>query len=495
MEAVLQFLMEKWWLVLAVLAGIYVLIKLVPRYKIAPPDTALIISGLLRRSYKVRNPDGSVQSKKFGYRIVRGGATFYIPGIERIDQLDMCLMQVDIKTAQPVPTKEYISVLVDAVANIKIGTDDLSIATAAEQLLHYNSDQIKALAKDVLEGNMREIIGQMTIAELVQNRDKFAQESIKAAMSDMGNMGLEIINLTIQNFSDKDGQVIETMAIQNVVDKERDAAIARAKAQQEGHKAEIEAQAAIAEQDKQLALLKAAYQIESDQEKAKADEAYRIEQERVRKVYEEERAAAELTKLEKETQLKKQEVEIERERLNVQVREKAAADKDARVFQVEAENMQIRKKAEAEKDARMFDAEAERYERQAKADAQLYEAEKEAEAIRLKGEAEAEAIRLKAEAMKLYGQAAMLEMVVNKLPEIARSVSEPLSKTEKIILFGEGGASSMARDTAGTMLQTFEAVKDTVGLDIPQMLKDVSTGGLVGKAGPAAQAAEGPKQE
>ena len=460
MENVLQFLAEKWWVILVALAGLYVLIKLVPRYKVAPPDTALIISGLLRHTYKVRTAEGSVASKKFGYRIVRGGATFFIPAIERIDKLDMCLMQVDIKTAQPVPTKEYISVLVDAVANIKIGSDDLSIATAAEQLLHYDFDQIRALAKDVLEGNMREIIGQMTIAELVQNRDKFAQESIKAAMSDMKNMGLEIINLTIQNFSDKDGQVIETMAIQNVVQKERDAAIARAKAEQEGHKAEIEAQAAIAEQDKELALLKASYQIESDQQKAKADEAYRIEQERVRKTYEEERAAAELTRLEKETELKRQEVEIQRERLNVEIREKAAAEKDARQYQ----------------------AEAEKFERQAKADAQLYEAEKEAEAIRMRGEAEAEAIRRKAEAMQLYGQAAMLEMVVDKLPEIAHSVSEPLSKTEKIILFGEGGASSMARDTAGTMLQTFEAVKQAVGLDIPKMLKDVSVGGLVGKA-------------
>ena len=279
-------------------------------------------------------------------------------------------------------------------------------------------------------------------------------------MSDMSNMGLEIINLTIQNFSDKDGQVIETMATQKIVEKERDASIARAKAQQEGHKAEIEAQAAIAEQDKELALLKAAYQIESDQEKAKADEAYRIEQERVRKTFEQERAAAELTRLEKETELKKQEVEIQRERLNVEIREKAAAEKDARQFQ----------------------AEAEKFERQAQADAQLYEAQKEAEAIRMKGEAEAEAIRMKAEAMKLYGQAAMLEMVVDKLPEIAQSVSEPLSKTEKIILFGEGGATSMARDTAGTMLQTFEAVKQAVGLDIPKMLRDVSVGGLVGKA-------------
>ena len=466
MENVMAFLSAKWWMILAGAAALYLLIKLLPRYKIAPPDTALIISGLLRRNYKVRNPDGTVSAKRFGYRIVRGGATFYIPGIERIDRLDMCLMQVDVKTVQPVPTKEYISVVVDAVANIKIGSDDLSIATAAEQLLHYDAEQIKALAKDVLEGNMREIIGQMTIAELVQNRDKFAQESIKAAMSDMSNMGLEIINLTIQNFSDKDGDVIETMATRNVVEKERDAAIARAKAQQEGHKAEVEAAAAIAEQDKDLAMLQAGYKLQSDQEKAKADEAYRIEQERVRKTYEAERAAAELTRLEKETELKKQEVEIERERLNVQIRAKAAA----------------------EKDARLFDAEAEKFERQAKADAQLYEAEKEAEAIRMRGEAEAEAIRRKAEAMQLYGQAAMLEMVVDKLPDIARSVSEPLSKTEKIILFGEGGASSMARDTAGTMLQTFEAVKQAVGLDIPKMLKDVSTGGLVGKAAEQAAA-------
>ena len=270
-------LLQYWYWVPIAIVGLILLIKLLPRYKIAPPDTALIISGFLRRRYKVRNHDGTVAVKQFGYRIVRGGATFWVPAVERIDKLDMCLMQVDIKTAQPVPTKEYISVLVDAVANIKIGSDDLSIATAAEQLLHYDSDHIKALAKDVLEGNMREIIGQMTIAELVQNRDKFAQESIKAAMSDMGNMGLEIINLTIQNFSDKDNNVIETMALQNIVDKERDAKIARAKAEQEGHKAEIEAQAIIAEQNKELELRKAAYKIESDQEKAKADETYKIE--------------------------------------------------------------------------------------------------------------------------------------------------------------------------------------------------------------------------
>ena len=448
LNAILSFLASYWYVIPLGIIALIILIKIIPRYIIVPPDTALIVSGLLRRNYKVRTPEGSVTTKKFGYRIVRGGATFYIPAIERLDKLDMCLMQVDIKTAEPVPTKEYISVFVDAVANIKIGSDDLSIATAAEQLLHYKGEEIILLAKDVLEGNMREIIGQMTIAELVQNRDKFAQESIKAAMSDMSNMGLEIINLTIQNFKDKDGAIIDTMATQKTVEKERDAKIARAMADQEAHKAKTESDAAIADQAKALLLKQAANKIETEQKRAAADEAYRIEQERIRKTFEEERAAAELTRLEKETELKRQEVEIQREKLNVEIREKAAAEKDARVLQ----------------------AEAEKIERQAKADAELYEAEKAAEAI-----------RRKAEAMQLYGQAAMLEMVVNKLPEIAHSVSEPLSKTEKIILFGEGGASSMARDTAGTMLQSFEAVKQAVGLDIPQIIKDVSKGGLVGK--------------
>ena len=457
---ILRILSGNWYWIVAGIAVLIILIKFLPRYKIAPPDTALIISGIVRHRYKVRNPDGTTSTKKFGYRIIRGGATFYIPAIEKIDNLDMCLMQVDIKTSQPVPTKEYISVLVDAVANIKIGSDDLSIATAAEQLLHYDANQIRALAKDVLEGNMREIIGQMTISELIQNRDKFAQESIKAAMQDMGNMGLEIINLTIQNFSDENGAVINTMAVQNIVSKERDAEIARANAAQEGNKARMESEAAIAEQQKDLELRRAAYKIEQDQKKAQADLAYDIEKERIRKDLETEHAAAELTKLQKQTELQRQQVEIERERLSVEIREKAAAEKDARIAE----------------------AEAEKFARQAKADADLYEAAKQAEAIRQKGEAEAEAIRLKAEAMKLYGQAAMLEMVIDKLPDIARSVSEPLSKTEKIILFGEGGATSMVKDTAGTMLQTFEAVKEAVGLDIPQMMKDVSKGGLVGKA-------------
>ncbi len=105
MNDTLAFLQKNWYWFLAGIAALILVLKFIPRYKIAPPDTALIISGIIRRNYKVRNPDGTISTKKFGYRIVRGGATFYVPAVQRIDQLDMCLTQVDIKTAQPVPTK------------------------------------------------------------------------------------------------------------------------------------------------------------------------------------------------------------------------------------------------------------------------------------------------------------------------------------------------------------------------------------------------------
>lgn len=440
-------------------------------YRKVPPNIALVISGCVRRRYKVKDPSGQTVTKRFGYRIVRGGATIVIPFFERVDKLNLGIMQVDIRTTQPVPSQEYISVMVDGVANIKIGSDDVSIATAAEQFLNWKPEQIAAIAQQVLEGNMREIIGRMTIADLVQNRDKFAAETSRAAAADMANMGLEIINITIQNFADQEG-VVETMATRNIVEKERDAQIAKAEAEQQGHKATVEAEALKAEQSKELELKQAEYKIEADRARADADIAYDVQKEIARKAFEEERAMAEMVRLQKQTELERQMVEIQRQKLNVEVREKA----------------------EAERDARIARAEAEKAEKQAKADAEYYAAQKEAEAILLKGKAEADAIERKALAMQKYGEAAMLEMVVEKLPEVAKAIGEPLAQTEKIIMFGEGAATGMTRDVTGSMLQTFEAMKTTVGLDVPQMLRSVTTGGLIGRSVQETQTAEDSKE-
>ena len=443
-----------------IVAGILLfLIIFMTNYRKVPPNIALVISGCVRRRYKVKDETGKVVVKKFGYRIVRGGATMVIPFFERVDKLNLGIMQVDIRTTQPVPSQEYISVMVDGVANIKIGSDDVSIATAAEQFLNWKQEDIAAIAQQVLEGNMREIIGRMTIADLVQNRDKFATETSRAATADMANMGLEIINITIQNFSDNEG-VVETMATKNIVEKERDAQIAKAAAEQQGHKAKVEADALMAEQSKDLALKQAEYQIQADRARADADIAYKVQQEVARKSFEEERAQAEMIRLQKQTELERQQVEIERQKLSVEIREKA----------------------EAERDARIARAEAAKAEEQAKAEAEFFAAQKQAEAILLKGKAEAEAIELKALAMQKYGQAAMLEMVVNKLPEVAKAIGEPLAQTDKILMFGEGATTGLTRDVTGSMLQTFEAMKASVGIDVPQMLRDVTTGGLIGKA-------------
>ena len=480
--------------IVPIIIGVIVLLAIIIfmcNYIKVPPNVALIVSGR-KHKYKVKDADGKEITKQFGYRIVRGGATFVIPFFERVDKLNLGIMQVDIKTNQPVPSQEYIGVLVDGVANIKIGSDDVSVATAAEQFLGWKQQEIAAVAMQVLEGNMREIIGRMTISDLVQNRDKFANETQNAATADMRNMGLEIVNITIQNFSDNDG-VLDTLAVKNIAEKKRDADIARAEAErdtvirqsiadQEGNKARAEANATIAEQNKVLELRRAQFRAEQDRAKADADLAYQVQQENARKALETERAAAELIRLQKETELQAQQVQIQREKLSIEVRERAEAERDAKIAAAEAERMVIQARAEAELYKIQKEAEAKLALAQKEAEAQYILAEKEAEAIRMKGEAEAEAMLKKAEAMKQDGQAAMMQMVIDKLPDMAKAVSEPLSKTDKIILFGEGGATSMAKDTAGTMLQTFEAVKDAVGLDIPRMLKDVTTGGLIGKA-------------
>ena len=472
-------------------AAVLLIIIFMCNYVKVPPNVALIVSGR-RKKYRVKDENGREVVKKFGYRIVRGGATFVIPFFERVDKLNLGIMQVDIKTTQPVPTQEYNGMMVDGVANIKIGSDDVSVATAAEQFLGWKQADIAAVAMQVLEGNMREIIGRMTIADLVQNRDKFAQETQRAATMDMKNMGLEIVNITIQNFSDNDG-VLDTLAVKNIAEKKRDADIARAEAErdtlirqsiasQEGNKARTEASAHMAEQDKELELRRAQYRAEQDRAKAEADLAYKVQQENSRKSLETERAAAELIRLQKETELQAQQVQIQREKLSIEVRERAEAERDAKIAAAEAQRQVVQAQAEADLYRTQKEAEARLIQAQKEAEAQYLLAEKEAEAIRMKGDAEAAAMLKKAEAMKEYGQAAMLQMLIDKLPDMARAVGEPLAKTDKIILFGEGGATAMTRDTTGAMLQTFEAVKESVGLDIPKMLRDVTTGGLIGRA-------------
>ena len=176
---------------------VFILLILAVSYVKAPPYTAIIITGPRKQ------------------RVLIGKAGFRWPFIQRIDKLPLNLIQVDIKTPDAVPTSEFINIFVDGVANIKIGNTPDDIARASQIFLQEKLPGIQAIAKEVLEGNMREIIGQMKLTDLVHNRDLFAEKVKENAMQDMARMGLEIINLTIQNFSDKEN-VIQNLGVDNI---------------------------------------------------------------------------------------------------------------------------------------------------------------------------------------------------------------------------------------------------------------------------------------
>jgi len=431
----------------------------------APPDKAYIISGL-RRDRKSSLP----------YKVVIGKAALRIPFFERIDRLDLNLMQVDIKTQSPVPTAEYINIFIDGVANIKVGADLESISKAAENFLGRNPAQIAMVAQQVLEGNMREIVGQMQLHDLVQNRDKFAVMVQENALSDMKKMGLEIINLTIQNFVDKNG-VIEDLGVDNISQIKKTAAIAKAnadrdikisqmKALEEANQAEAEAQTKIALQNKDMQVKKSEFRKEEESRKAEADSAYEIHIQEQRKTIEATSVMADIARREKEIELREKEIILTEKELDAEIRKKADADKYAIQIQSEAEKFRRQQEADAVKYVETQKAETEKI----LAEANRVKMEQEAKGIEAKGKAEAEAILAKAEAMKAMGEASILEMYLQVLPEIVRNAALPLAQTDKIVMYGDGNATKMVSDVMKSSSQIMDGLLEATGIDIKELL-------------------------
>ncbi|OAN19688.1 hypothetical protein A2I99_04640 [Acholeplasma laidlawii] len=255
-------------------------------------------------------------------RVVIGKGTLRIPFLERIDAIPLSLIQTDIKTDSAVPTNEFINIFVDGVANIRIMTDEDSIRLAGQILLSRDLEGIRVVTKEILEGNMREIIGQMKLKELVQNREKFAEQVYNSAMQDMNRMGLEIINITIQNFSDKNG-VIEDLGVDNVTQIRKEASIARANSEKDveiataqakelANEARITAELKIAEQNTDLELRQSALKQKSDTQKAVADAAYQIQSANESKSVNIAIQEAEIAKRTKEIELKQKKLKLKK---------------------------------------------------------------------------------------------------------------------------------------------------------------------------------------
>lgn len=437
---------------------ILVALVLIFGYVKAPPDVAYIISGVKKEP-----------------RILVGKAGIKIPFFERLDKLALGAIQIDVKTGSAVPTAEYINVRVDSTVSVRVCQDPDMIKVACQNFLNVPRSEIAQKVNDLLEGNIREIVGQMKLTDMVSNRKLFSEQVQENAVPDLKRFGLELISFNVQNFSD-DNDVITNLGIDNVEQIRKSAAIAKSNAQREvaiaeaenaktANDAKVKAQEEIAERNTDLAIKKAQLQKAADTQQAQADAALNIEAQNQRKIMEVASANADIAKTERETELKRQQIELRERELDALVRKQADADKYA-----------AEKKAEAELVARQKKAEAERYEieqaaeaMKKRADAAKYAALAEAEGIAAKGKAEAEAIEKKAEAQKKMGEASIIDMVLQTLPAMTEAAAKPLANVDSITMYGEGNGNKLVGDVMKTTNQVMEGLKAN-GIDIKDII-------------------------
>ncbi len=447
------------------------------RFQKVGPNEVLVISG--RRGRILDPASGQMVARNF--RIVKGGGTFVLPIVERVDDLSLEIMTIDVVTPK-VYTQKGVPLTVDGVAQVKIHGDDISIATAAEQFLSKNTQEIKNVALQTLEGHLRAILGTLTVEEIYQDRDAFAQRVQEVAAGDMANMGLRIVSFTIRDIRDDQGYLdalgqartaeVKRDAQIGQANADRDARIQAAKAMQIAREAEFEAQARVAEAEKQFSVQKAAYDAEVNRRRAEAEQSgiiqTAIEKQKVRA----EEVQVEVIEREKSIEVQKQESLRREQELEATVRRPAEAER----FRVETIASAARYQREAEAQA---EATAIRMRGEAEAQAQQLRGMAEAQVIQAKGEAEAAAMRQKAAAWSTYNQAAILDRLLGELPQIAAAVAQPLSKTEKIIVIGGGGDSGtgihrVTQDVTNIIAQMPAVVEALTGIDVLGTVKGLA---------------------
>lgn len=480
----------------AVIIAIALIALLASGYVKAPPDVAYIISGLHKKP-----------------RILVGKAGIKIPFLERMDKLALGAIQIDVKTGSAVPTAEYINVRVDSTVSVRVGQSEEMIALAAQNFLNVSREQIAQKINDLLEGNIREIVGQMKLTEMVGDRKAFSEKVQENAVPDLARFGLELVSFNVQNFSD-DNDVITNLGIDNVEQIRKDAAIAKSNAQREiavaeaenakaSNDARVKAEEEIAKRNNSLAIQKAQLKQEADTKQAQANAAMEIESENQRKLRDVAAADADIARQEKEIDLKEREVAIKERALEAEVKKTAEAKKYAAQQEADAKLYATQKQSEADLYERQKTAEAERFEAEQRAEAQRATAEAvrvqgeaeaaatkargeaEAAAIQAKAEAEAEGLMKKAEAMKQYGEAAKMDMQMEalklyfqQLPAIAQATGQAYTNVDKIVMFGDD-TSKLSGNIIKNVAQVSEGLSESLGIDVKTLLTGFLGGKLV----------------
>ena len=456
------------------------------RYTKVGPNQVLVVSGL---THTYTDPDGT--RVKRGFRLVKGGAAFVIPVFEKVDLLSLELLTIDVQTPE-VYTSKGVPVQVDGVAQIKVKGDDISIATAAEQFLSKSTDEIRSVATQTLEGHLRAILGTMTVEDIYQNRDAFASKVQEVAAGDMANMGLGIVSFTIRDIKDKQGYLdalgrpriaqVKRDAIIAQAEADRDSNIRSAQAKQAGQEATFAADTKIAEADRDYRMSLANYNASVNEKKALSDLAYDLQKYKTNQLVKAEEIQVSIVEKQKQIELQEQEIRRKQRELEANVQKPADAERykvetlaNARKFQLETEAAGA---ALATKATGFATAEVTQATGVAEAEAQKAKGLAQATVIEAQGKATAEAMRAKAESFKQYNEAAVVEMIIRVLPEVAGKISEPLSKTERMVIINSGngpggGASKLTGDVAQIVAQLPPVIESLTGIKLEKLIQQI----------------------
>lgn len=504
---------QKILIIALIVVGIFVILSVIlSMWKKVPQDKAAVVTGMRKK-------------------VITGGGGLVIPVLERIDYISLGNIQLDVRTEESM-SSQGVPIGVVGTAVIKVKNEESSIFKAIEQFTGRNEQQIEASIRDtsmnVLEGKLREIVSTMTVEEIYRDRETFSSKVQEVVGTELSEMGLEVKVFTIKDINDKNGY-IDALGVKQIVEKKKDAEIAKAEAAREtqietskakraGEEARLQAETEIAQAQKAKAVQEAEYRLENETAKAKADAAYEIQknitqkditaaemdaellrQERQKDI-EAAQVQIQIVKEQKQIELAQKQAERTKESLRADVVEPAIAEKERQNTQADAEKYrqiaEAQARAEAKKAEAQADAEAVEVKAQAEADAikksGLAEAEAirakalaEAEGIKAKGLAEAEAMEKKAEAYKKYSKAAVAEMVINILPQVASEIAKPLATIDKVTVIdsgnGDGGVTSMGNYVPAVMAKTFETMKETVGIDFTDLIRAESYDAKVNK--------------
>ena len=479
----------------AVLLVVLILWLIASRYKVARPNEAYIITG--QKGKAVTNPEtGLVSTDLSGQKVIMGGGVFVIPFVQRLHVLDLSSRRIMV-TIRNAVSGQGIKLNVDGVAIVKVGGNEDSIRAAAQRFL-MQQEEIETFTQETLAGSLRSIVGSLTVEQIIRDRAAFAQRVADESEASLTGQGLVLDTFQIQDITD-DGTYLSDLGRPESARVGQLAAIAEADARREAEQARIAASQEIAISERALVLKEAEIQAETDAAKAQAaasgplaqadrDQAILTEQEKVavRQAALKERQLD--TEVRKPADAKRYEIETE-----------AQARRQASIYEAEARKAASIADAEADAERQRLSGEGEQSRRQALATAEAFEGAKrgeaekarriaEAEAVRAEGEAkaaavaavgiaEAEAMDKRAEAFAHYNEAAVLQMLIEVLPQVAEKVAAPLSSIDKLTVVSTDGASALPKTVNDNMLQTVELVKNTTGIDLLDVLKQ-----RVGKA-------------